>query len=394
MSPPKFSLKGPERNYTRRLTLLTDTARQTLTSDTEITAKQSSPCTVTVTYGAISRLFQFPYPVNGKNCTIRVSRKAGWFELCVQTSTLMAAFGGYLDSPVPLSRQIDMAPQPISWNVSTINFNRLPRVDVNRFANKLSWLDYLALYVRSDRDYALQELGSSRTLLEYKVMISMIFSKYCAMGPNPAFGVSIDGETNLLLLTTDLFIDSASHNIVLDAYWLEVTPEFKKSGVKLPKHQQFDIDDMGSVSPVALLNMWKQSIPAMAERCRDWEHKETYEYKTESLVVDAGLVCSCGKGKVQPDFLRIGEWAGLAPKVVRLALSPLLPEPFVEPTRTQSLAAVDVARIGGKMNGKGTVCVACGSNGPTKKCGQCKQVSYCGRECQRKDWKQHKPKCC
>jgi hypothetical protein len=136
--------------------------------------------------------------------------------------------------------------------------------------------------------------------------------------------------------------------------------------------------------------MWKQSIPAMVERCRDWEHKETCDYKTE---VDASLVCSCGKGKVQPNFLHVREWAGLAPKVVRLALSPLLPEPFVEPTRTQSLAAADVSRIVGTMNGEGTVCVLCGSNGPTKKCGQCKKVSYCGRECQRKDWKQHKPKC-
>jgi len=29
-----------------------------------------------------------------------------------------------------------------------------------------------------------------------------------------------------------------------------------------------------------------------------------------------------------------------------------------------------------------------------KKCGNCKTVSYCSRECQKADWKAHKPRCC
>lgn len=29
-----------------------------------------------------------------------------------------------------------------------------------------------------------------------------------------------------------------------------------------------------------------------------------------------------------------------------------------------------------------------------KKCGNCKDVSYCSRECQKTDWKKHKPRCC
>ncbi len=37
-------------------------------------------------------------------------------------------------------------------------------------------------------------------------------------------------------------------------------------------------------------------------------------------------------------------------------------------------------------------CTICGS--PTKsRCAQCHSVSYCGKECQSKDWKTHKPTC-
>jgi hypothetical protein len=56
----------------------------------------------------------------------------------------------------------------------------------------------------------------------------------------------------------------------------------------------------------------------------------------------------------------------------------------------QLLVKFTAARIAAEN----TVCVVCGSNGHTKKCGKCKKVYYCGRECQRKDWRQHKPECC
>jgi hypothetical protein len=43
------------------------------------------------------------------------------------------------------------------------------------------------------------------------------------------------------------------------------------------------------------------------------------------------------------------------------------------------------------------VCCVCGVGGGAQikllKCGGCKKVEYCGRECQRKDWKTHKKVC-
>lgn len=33
------------------------------------------------------------------------------------------------------------------------------------------------------------------------------------------------------------------------------------------------------------------------------------------------------------------------------------------------------------------------NGGEFKKCGRCRLVSYCSRECQKKDWKRHKDSC-
>jgi MYND finger len=39
------------------------------------------------------------------------------------------------------------------------------------------------------------------------------------------------------------------------------------------------------------------------------------------------------------------------------------------------------------------VCNVCGKGGRLKKCGRCETVFYCGVECQKKDWDEHKGKC-
>lgn len=38
-------------------------------------------------------------------------------------------------------------------------------------------------------------------------------------------------------------------------------------------------------------------------------------------------------------------------------------------------------------------CAACGATGSALQCGRCKAVHYCGRECQKRDWKNHKESC-
>jgi len=39
------------------------------------------------------------------------------------------------------------------------------------------------------------------------------------------------------------------------------------------------------------------------------------------------------------------------------------------------------------------VCQFCGKGNPPKQCAVCKHTKYCGRECQRNDWRYHKTRC-
>lgn len=58
--------------------------------------------------------------------------------------------------------------------------------------------------------------------------------------------------------------------------------------------------------------------------------------------------------------------------------------------------AKELKKTIGKENLKG-ICHGCNKGtylNILKKCGTCKDVSYCSRECQKADWKEHKPKCC
>jgi len=38
-------------------------------------------------------------------------------------------------------------------------------------------------------------------------------------------------------------------------------------------------------------------------------------------------------------------------------------------------------------------CFVCKSTGNTKRCSKCKSISYCGKDCQYKDWERHRTEC-
>jgi xylose isomerase len=108
-------------------------------------------------------------------------------------------------------------------------------------------------------------------------------------------------------------------------------------------------------------------------------------------------------GKVGPEFLAVKAWQGLAPYVTRCALSPLFPVPYIEEARQQglkilgnSVAQQKMARFAesaAEMARNEKACRVCEALEKTKKCSGCEKVYYCGRECQRADWKAHKSSC-
>ncbi|KAF2816888.1 uncharacterized protein BDZ99DRAFT_564711 [Mytilinidion resinicola] len=84
------------------------------------------------------------------------------------------------------------------------------------------------------------------------------------------------------------------------------------------------------------LQLWKHAIPAFVERCRDWKHLPTCEYKTEqriplSYARGKQVICSCGNGKLPSDFIEgVPKWDLVKNYAVRVAVSPVFPVPYVE----------------------------------------------------------------
>lgn len=183
----------------------------------------------------------------------------------------------------------------------------------------------------------------------------------------------------------------------------------------------------------AELALWRRALPVFAERCRDWAHDpQTCEYRrpggtgTPPLLSSSSssyhhrhpnpnpdkqaaeenhrFMCTCGNGKLPPDFVRLPEWEAVAARyAVRVALAPAFAAPFVE-----DVVDVDLLRAQGGLAGLlRERCRGCGATESKKEgggdgggggdkllhCMRCRAVAYCGRECQRRDWKKHRMEC-
>lgn len=174
--------------------------------------------------------------------------------------------------------------------------------------------------------------------------------------------------------------------------------------------------------------VWRGVLPAWAERCRSsslaspssspsasassssssWDHRANCAYRNAgpndtwqapvSWDRDGDILCDCGKG-VFPDNwahddLPLPLWAGLKQHAVRVAIVPVFASALAGP---MEIERNEVRVQTGAWDGE-RECQGCGSwvareGGGLKACGKCKGVKYCGRACQRGDWKRHKGEC-
>jgi len=290
---------------------------------------------------------------------------------------------------------------PSPWNIHYLNLARSPALD----STQLKWLNSHLMLSLSDREQASIETLTrpQRGLLtNLKCAINRILQLVGHGGNNRhrLFKVRNANTGHVIILIVDcLRLDTPSHTVVADTCVVPLThATLRLDGVQRTMRRISVQNSIGLVSvDDAQMKAWWQLLPVLAERCRDWAHSESCEYRIKGVLHDdspdmeRSPLCSCGLGKGLPASVADGDWRDMAPLMTRIALSPLFPMAYLETIGTKLRERIK-AVVDGK---KPDVCLVCGGPGKPQmmQCSGCVRAKYCSMECQREDWKTHKIVC-
>lgn len=301
-------------------------------------------------------------------------------------------------NPYPIIRNGETV---FPWSVHRVNPSTLPVLRVSTAKDLSKWLGLHIGTTMSNREQKLRKKHKHDALMYAKDTIHMIFGYSAGLQdggkPRRTFQLVDEKKKNsdTIFFIDKLRLDGASHTVVCDGYVFAGTPAWVDSIIGTPMEKAFgrlmNNTDMVRV-PIFAGEMqgWKQLIPSFVERCRTWTHNTNCEYKVEGNTIPLSEemievpICSCGHGKEVDGMLDVPLWKPFAPFVTRIAISPLFAVSYLE----------SVGRRGSGLARKCEVCRSKGKgDGGLKTCSGCKKVRYCSDECQKKDWKAHKPKC-
>jgi MYND finger len=375
----------------------------------------------------------FPTPVAGSRSKLRIARKSSYVEVIVPILRPLDKDG----SPkfmFPLFVTDKMTAQtmalPVNWNMPYVTLNVLPDLDIRK-TEKLQWLITHTSLMFSSRERKIRDArmaGQSPSFpppdvrVDFKDGLFSILMQYSGLQGERAqvFGLHKKGTggVHVILFVSALKLDLVNHTVILDTAVLPLSHNLLGDS-KIQKC----IEGLQSVRKFCIVNvtdtelqLWKQLLPALAERCRTWKHKpESCAYlSTGEVPTPKGLddgntpLCSCGNGHLPPKFmgdLRVPYLDYVLQKyVTRIAISPVFAVPYVEDC---FLSDMPSGRSGSQDSAAspltaGSGCNTCGSNkrkpsdGASEAlltCVRCKLAKYCSKECQRADWKEHKGLC-
>ena len=359
-------------------------AREFWNHDPVIVHEKSSPCSITIEYGPISHTVQFPFPIVASRAIINAVKPLCTMELEVPMCDPETLIGGYYNNFLRIAYDVENN-NICSWNLPLINFATLP---------PLKDVEHSVLLLHLDQMFSDRESLSTpfnKDLFDFKTTLLALINDITTPPFLPkVMGVRHNGKVQFLFFVTGVFYDDSCHTLVAEAFFFESTPEYLAKRAAIPDKFKLEVQthDISSKQ----LEMWKQCIPAMTERCRTWPHKPDCEYS--SLGNNLTKLCSCGKGFTNAKFQEKAEWDEFAPDVVRCAISPVFPSPFIENTRQATLEMLDKAFKSWESKcGEGDRCAHCKGTGKLKKCAKCSNAYYCNKECQKADWKRHKKVC-
>ncbi|KAJ6567596.1 hypothetical protein DFH09DRAFT_1468983 [Mycena vulgaris] len=346
---------------------------------------QVSPCVMKLAVGKHAQNVVYPIPVIGSQNKLRLARKSSYIEIIVPPSGPFKQEGMKVNPFPVIGTHTGLHP----WNIHRVNLSSLPILHV-KTANQKQWLNAHVGSMMSARELALRKAHEDDALMRVKETLHAIFvlSTGSQGGDMKRVFSLVDKESNnsdTVLFISDLRFDLPSHTVVCDGYVLPLTRAILRR-IEAPFGKLVQARVMGSIAVSKVeLNAWKKLLPALVERCRSWKHKETCEYIVQGKIplsdeIERDPLCGCGRGKDVEGMNKVALWAKLAPFAVRIAFSPLFAVSYLEKVGRDPAAGR---------------CFVCRGKGKPKmmKCTACGKVRYCSKDCQRKDWKAHKPKC-
>ncbi|CAD0107439.1 unnamed protein product [Aureobasidium uvarum] len=389
---------------------------------------QISPCVLAVSIGKLQHAskFFFPLPVNGAAHKMKIARKSSWIEIKVPTSNALQPGGFNLD-PFPIINQNNSF---LAWGMGRVNPDLQPKV--NTSASTPAFLQSLCVMSMSKRERAQMDAIMRSMFLppmiQLKGIIRVWFLTHAGIHPSPD-GEDIRLFTMMREMSSNKYIpdwmviakalrhDRDTGSVFLDAFFVPSTPAL----IKLNPYKK--VVNGSPVQNTTLnlasketMDLWQQLVPALAERCRSWEHVSDCVYRTNP---GKKVLCDCGLGKdasSMPD-----PYKEIASFATRIAIPILFAVPYVEAVGGQEvmseLAAALMQQV--KLSQKhgtvsstmaavmkaldldqepetagGTDCDHCGSDKPgLKVCARCEKAKYCNRACQEAAWKTHKKVC-
>ena len=357
-----------------------------------IRVQETTPCTMLVAFGPSQYRCTFPFPITPQ-VTIRRARKSGYIEVVTKLSS-PSEKGGYFTNPFPVIKKDD---EVCNWNLSSIHFGRVPRLNFNSPTMK-DWVDKHLMNMFSDQELRNfgSPLGKLDALTEYKRSIYTIFTRL--VGSNDrVFNIkaSPNATATVVLFVTGLFLDDPGRAIMAEAY--AVVPSLIDHSSRL----SLDVACQRSCDIVVGTQgseFWKTILPGMLERCRDFEHSSSCKSSSHSnCVVSLEAAFSCDCHTLGIEFLQNKAWRDISNEARRVAISSIFAAPFVESSRGWLLQQIKHTISGSPTNPHeiSTNCCRAGcTNEGLKKCSRCGNANYCSKECQLAHWKEtHKAEC-
>ena len=387
-----------------------------LSSGAAITVVEQSPNTVILAIGSsLKRKVVFPFPIRGSNAKTKVARKSSWIEIAVPIFT--ALDGDRFDSWTHMI--VESGRPPLCWSIPRVNLDSQP---LAKFPKKgdASWLSTFMGTTFSDAESPLRSLNqatTTNTKYDLKQSLGTMFLSFAGLdekhsSPSTTFQLALETTgAHTIIFATAIRFDLDLGSVVMEAYVVPLT-------IPRVKELYGPLNALHGTQPRAIRVsneesiLWKRMLPALAERCRTWDHKSTCEYRSRGapLSTEEGQspLCSCGEGVISgAELTKLGskEWAPFAKYAIRIAIAPIFPVPYVElsmsdlrdgalgQARPQRHASTS-APTAQQASGSAARCDYCGeAKDKLLVCGGCRKARYCGADCQKAHRKEHRRDC-